>query len=180
MIGRLLQWFQEVLGEFRAMYQDLREYADFERAKVRAAACGIGPEEIDAATTHPTLRGSGSLFRGVVVVRSLMRLAIVGLRADARRAALVGMVIRYQEWAGPGIFQNGTMPDHLLHNCSQALADTVTRGHVSREGYRVFVEAYPQFRSVHGLEPRGDHVLQWFLGAGMKEVPVSVFSFPTT
>lgn len=170
MIGRLVAWAKELLAEIRSMHKVFREYAGFERAVFEAATYGIGPEEINEASTHPELMGNGTYGRTAILARCLMFLAAVGLPPGARIPVLVGIVLRYQECAGPC-----TMPDHLLHNCSMALAHSLGRGRVARQEYVQFVEALPQFRSTHGMEAGSDRILQWFMSAGK---PNMVFQYP--
>lgn len=161
MIRRLVAWVWGLVSKGRSLYRAFREYSGFEYAVVQATAYGVYPQEIGDAATHPKLMGDGTYGRATILAMCLKHLAIVGIPLGVRVPILVGIVLRYQECNGPGV-----MPDHLLHNCSTALAHSVGRGRVAREEYAHFVEALPQFRSTHGLEPGSDRLLQWFMSSG--------------
>lgn len=169
MIGRLAAWFGRTYRSALATWGDFREFGGFELAVFGAVAVGVGTEEIEEATRHPELRGTGTYRTATVVVRCLSYLASVGVPYGIRLQVLVGMVLRYRECFGPGV-----MPDLLLHNCARALATVMGKGRVPRQDFCQFVEAFPQFHKGLGRDPRSGDVLNWFERAGGPDASATI------
>lgn len=147
-----------MIGRWLAGLRRMQDFADFERECVQALSCGVGPAEVrDTLYHHELGTPFGFGHRDAVVVRSLARLAIVGVPGHARRNLLLGMVHRYQECFGPGELPTGPLERAVL-----ALVAVIGRGRVPRQEFAQFVEIFPQFHRDLGRDPRSGDVLNWF------------------
>lgn len=149
MIGRTWRWVRR-----------MRDFSEFDRECVLAASVGVSPRDVKDALHHHALGTHwGYTGRDALVVRSLARLASLGVPGDQRRVILVGIVHRWQECWGKA----NEMPTKDLDRAVLLICETMGKGRiVSRQTFGQFEEIFPQFHQALGISPHSRDVTRWF------------------